>query len=48
MHRYIHRNAEKVINDDLQMFPVIAILGPRQCGKSTLAKKVGVKIHDFL
>ena len=37
---YIPRTAEKQINDALNQFPVTAIIGPRQCGKSTLAKKI--------
>lgn len=32
------RIAESKINRLLETFPVVAILGPRQCGKSTLAK----------
>ncbi len=35
-----NRNLESKINDLLKIFPVVAILGPRQCGKSTIAKKV--------
>jgi len=30
------RAIEKKINRLLTMFPVVAIVGPRQCGKSTL------------
>jgi hypothetical protein len=35
---YIHRFIEKSILQSLDNFPVTTIIGPRQCGKSTLAK----------
>ena len=34
------RAVEKKINRLLTMFPVVAIVGPRQCGKSTLVKQL--------
>ena len=34
----INRNALKVIKKRLINNPVVALLGPRQCGKSTVAK----------
>ncbi len=40
MHTYIHRNNEKQILDRFKKNPVVAILGPRQCGKSTLARRI--------
>jgi len=40
MHTYINRKIEWDVQKNLKDFPVVAILGPRQCGKSTLAKKV--------
>lgn len=36
--RYIHRIETDKIKKFLENFPSVAILGPRQCGKSTLAK----------
>lgn len=33
-----HRNITKQIESDLQNFPIIGIVGPRQVGKTTLAK----------
>ena len=36
----IIRNAFSQIKECLLDFPVVAILGPRQCGKSTLAKQL--------
>jgi predicted AAA+ superfamily ATPase len=38
LQKYIHRQEEKNIAESLRFFPVTALLGPRQCGKSTLAK----------
>src|SRR5688572_8795942 len=34
------------IDDLLQDFPVVAIVGPRQCGKSTLAQSVVSQFPD--
>ena len=38
--RYITRNLEKKVLESLEAFPAVAILGPRQSGKSTLAKAI--------
>jgi predicted AAA+ superfamily ATPase len=35
---YIERNLEVELKKYREIFPIIAILGPRQCGKSTLVK----------
>ena len=48
MHGYIPRSLEKRILDDLSFFPIVAILGPRQCGKSTLAKNLSSKFKNFV
>lgn len=40
MHGYIYRDAQVKIEKRLRRSPVVAILGPRQCGKSTLAKEL--------
>lgn len=37
LQRYISRNLEQEVLESLESFPITAILGPRQCGKSTLA-----------
>lgn len=47
MHTYIKRDLEIKFRKYCKIFPVIAILGPRQCGKSTLAKELGKKIANF-
>ncbi|MBU0675866.1 MAG: ATP-binding protein [Proteobacteria bacterium] len=44
MHGYVPRIAEAEINRALARSPVVAILGPRQCGKSTLARTLLKKI----
>ena len=37
---YIQRNIEPAVLRSLKNNPVTAILGPRQCGKSTLARHI--------
>ena len=34
----LRRNIEAKLNDLMEYFPVVIILGVRQCGKTTLAK----------
>jgi len=43
MYTYIERNLTTLITSKLEQNPVVAILGPRQCGKSTLAKAITQK-----
>ena len=40
MNRYIPRLLEQSVQESINKNPVTAILGPRQCGKSTMAKKL--------
>ncbi len=40
MQDYIIRKTQAIIKEILQDFPVVALLGPRQCGKSTLARHI--------
>ena len=40
MHGYIERNIEAILKKVMKNSPVIAILGPRQSGKTTLVKKI--------
>lgn len=37
---YIPRKLESELHECLLDFPAVAVLGPRQCGKSTLARKI--------
>ncbi len=45
---YLHRNLEAELKDSLLDFPAVAVLGPRQCGKSTLAKKIIADLPDSI
>ncbi len=40
---YIQRSLEEQVRTQLQDFPAVAILGPRQVGKSTLARKLAAE-----
>jgi predicted AAA+ superfamily ATPase len=40
LQRYIRRQLEPELRHSIQSFPVTALLGPRQCGKSTLARHI--------
>lgn len=44
MNNYIQREQEKKILSLINNFPSVAILGPRQCGKSTLARQLLMNI----
>lgn len=37
-HTYIERSLSSEVESCLRQFPAVAVLGPRQCGKSTLAR----------
>ncbi len=47
MHGYISRFAEKALKRAMKRSPAVAVLGPRQCGKSTLAREL-VKGFDSI
>ncbi len=47
MHGYIKRKVEKLLHKKLSNSPVVALLGPRQAGKSTLAKECLKKISSI-
>ncbi len=46
MQTYIPRRIQSQIKEHLINFPVVAILGPRQCGKSTLARAMVQKYRN--
>jgi uncharacterized protein len=48
MQRYIERSAVTEIRHSLENNPVTALIGPRQCGKSTLARHVLQNRKDAL
>jgi len=47
MQRLINRMALKQVKQDLNLFPAVAVLGPRQCGKTTLAQMIGSENPHF-
>jgi uncharacterized protein len=48
MQSFINRNIESLVELNRKVFPVTAILGPRQCGKSTFAKMLSEKLSSFI
>jgi uncharacterized protein len=48
MHELIQRNTEAFVNMNLSIFPAVAILGSRQCGKSTLVKMLHKNSDAYL
>ncbi len=48
MHDFIQRDLLKHLRNYLTIFPVVAILGPRQCGKSTLVKSLSQHFDEIL
>lgn len=46
MHDFIKRKVEDTVRQYLKIFPVVAVLGPRQCGKSTLVKTLAANWGD--
>jgi uncharacterized protein len=48
MQFYVDRSITQKITQKIRSTPVVAILGPRQCGKSTLAKNIISKISNSL
>lgn len=48
MHGLLERNIGTFVKENLALFPAIAILGPRQCGKSTLTKMLFKDSNTFL
>ena len=43
--KYVSRHIESELRECLLDFPAVTVLGPRQCGKSTLARKI-IEEHD--
>lgn len=45
---YICRDVNELLEEYLAFFPVVAVLGPRQCGKSTLVKALNAQHENLL
>jgi len=43
----IKRLADAMLRKNLADYPAVAIVGPRQCGKTTLAKSIGGEYFDL-
>ena len=41
------RKSESIIKDRLRQYPAVALVGPRQAGKTTLAKMLGGQYFDL-
>ena len=48
MQTYMRRALGREIQESLEQFPVVTLLGPRQCGKSTLSKHLLADRDDVL
>jgi predicted AAA+ superfamily ATPase len=48
MQELIKRKEEDFLKVNLDIFPAVVILGPRQCGKSTLVKMLSEILTDFM
>ena len=42
------RKIAPVLRSRLAGFPAVALVGPRQCGKTTLARALGGRHHDLV
>jgi predicted AAA+ superfamily ATPase len=48
MQDLVPRNIEEFVIQNLSLFPAVVILGPRQCGKSTLVKMLAPRFSRFV
>lgn len=48
MHGFVDRIISSYVNENLSVFPSVVILGPRQCGKSTLVKMLFQNSDSYL
>ncbi len=48
MHKYIDRQIEDFVKENMQVFPAVLITGPRQSGKSTFVKNLSNDIDAFV
>jgi len=48
IHTYIDRGISTTLRESIERVPVTALLGPRQCGKSTLARRLVSDLPEAL
>lgn len=48
MQTYIPRFLGSILKQDLQTNPIVVLLGPRQCGKTTLVQSLGIEKSSFV
>lgn len=48
LHDFVERRLNSEVYKRLEIFPAVLILGPRQCGKSTLVKMMALGRTDFV
>lgn len=48
LHNLVERRLKSFVEENLSVFPAVLILGPRQCGKSTLIKMMANDLQNFL
>jgi predicted AAA+ superfamily ATPase len=47
LHNVLPRQALNTVRDRLAAYPAVAVTGPRQCGKTTLARSLGGVYYDL-
>ena len=45
--RVLPRRITPVLHRRLDQYPAVALVGPRQCGKTTLARSLGGRYYDL-
>ena len=45
--RFIRRKLRKLLKERLAAYPAVILIGPRQCGKTTLAQSIGGVYFDL-
>ena len=48
MNNFVERDLLNHLKKYLEIFPAVAVLGPRQCGKSTLMKSLGAHFEGII
>jgi hypothetical protein len=45
---YLPRHIEPILREAVTQFPVVAVMGPRQVGKSTLLRELFAKEYTYI